>query len=288
MYVVGGAVRDALLGRAPRELDLVVEGDAVAVARRAAERVGGALTVHDRFGTATVLADGFAFDLAGARRETYSRPGALPDVQLGASIEEDLARRDFSVNAIALRLADDEIVEWEAPAPICAPASCVCCTTARSSTTRRGCCGSSATRTGSVSSPTRTLPALVDPAAVRDRVGERLGNELRLLIREDALAALARFGLGRALFGDGFQAAPGLFALGLRPARTLDRFGFPPANATCSSASSASAVCPGPTPSCGARCAASGRDDRTARRDGRGRAALARRRPPSQARDRRP
>src|SRR5829696_1067753 len=94
VYVVGGAVRDALLDRVPRELDLVVEGDAVAVARR----VGGALTVHERFGTATVQADGFAFDLAGARRETYSRPGALPEVQLGASIEEDLARRDFSVN----------------------------------------------------------------------------------------------------------------------------------------------------------------------------------------------
>src|SRR5215218_3562787 len=77
-YVVGGAVRDALLGRVPRELDLVVEGDAVAVARRAAERVGGALTVHERFGTATVRRDDFAFDLAGARSETYERPGALP------------------------------------------------------------------------------------------------------------------------------------------------------------------------------------------------------------------
>ena len=112
MYVVGGAVRDQLLGREPRELDLVVEGDAVAVARRAAERVGGALTVHERFGTATVLADGFAFDLAGARRESYAQPGALPDVQLGATIEEDLARRDFTVNAIARRLADDEIVAF--------------------------------------------------------------------------------------------------------------------------------------------------------------------------------
>src|SRR5947208_8290812 len=86
VYVVGGAVRDALLGRTPRELDLVVEGDAVAVARRAAARVGGELTVHERFGTATVRADGFEFDLAGARRETYARPGALPDVQLGASL----------------------------------------------------------------------------------------------------------------------------------------------------------------------------------------------------------
>src|SRR4051794_22425134 len=81
IYVGGGAVRDALLERVPRELDPVVEGDASAVARRAAERTGGSVTAHERFGTATVLADGFAFDLASARRETYARPGALPDVR---------------------------------------------------------------------------------------------------------------------------------------------------------------------------------------------------------------
>ena len=83
MHVVGGAVRDALLGKVPRELDLVVEGDAVPVARRAAERVGGTLTVHERFGTATVRTGEFAFDLASARRERYPRPGALPEVELG-------------------------------------------------------------------------------------------------------------------------------------------------------------------------------------------------------------
>ncbi|HWK26868.1 MAG TPA: hypothetical protein VNS09_09910, partial [Solirubrobacter sp.] len=75
VHVVGGAVRDALRGAVPRELDLVVEGDAVAVARRAAARVGGDVVVHERFGTATVRADGFAFDLASARAETYARPG---------------------------------------------------------------------------------------------------------------------------------------------------------------------------------------------------------------------
>src|SRR3954467_15293007 len=79
VHVVGGAVRDALLDRVPRELDLVVEGDALAVARRAAARVGGELTVHERFGTGTVRAEGYEFDLAGARKETYARPGALPD-----------------------------------------------------------------------------------------------------------------------------------------------------------------------------------------------------------------
>src|ERR671929_985571 len=79
VHVVGGAVRDALLGRAPHELDLVVEGDAAAVARRAAARLGGTAVVHERFGTATVTADGYSFDLAGARRERYPRPGALPE-----------------------------------------------------------------------------------------------------------------------------------------------------------------------------------------------------------------
>src|SRR4051794_5678528 len=110
VYVVGGAVRDVLLGRTPHELDFVVEGDAVAVARRAAERLGGRVTVHERFGTATVEASDATFDLAGSRRERYERPGALPDVELGASLPEDLARRDFTVNAIALHLADGELI----------------------------------------------------------------------------------------------------------------------------------------------------------------------------------
>src|SRR3954451_10125062 len=108
--VVGGAVRDVLLGLTPHELDFVVEGDAVAVARRAAERLGGRVTVHERFGTATVEASDATFDLAGSRRERYERPGALPDVELGASLPEDLARRDFTVNAIALHLADGELI----------------------------------------------------------------------------------------------------------------------------------------------------------------------------------
>src|SRR4051794_8444308 len=112
VYVVGGAVRDVLLDRRPKQLDLVVEGDAVAVARRAVARLDGELVVHERFGTATVLADGYDPAPGGPRRERYARPGALPDVELGASIEEDLARRDFSVNAIAVALADGRLVEW--------------------------------------------------------------------------------------------------------------------------------------------------------------------------------
>jgi tRNA nucleotidyltransferase (CCA-adding enzyme) len=102
VYVVGGAVRDLLLGRAPSELDLVVDGDALAVA----ERLGGRLVVHDRFGTSTVLLDGHRYDIARSRRETYARPGALPDVA-PAPLSEDLLRRDFTVNAIALSIGGD-------------------------------------------------------------------------------------------------------------------------------------------------------------------------------------
>lgn len=103
VHVVGGVPRDLVLGRAPLDLDLVVEGDALAAARVAAERLGGSVLEHDRFGTATVEADGLSFDLASARTETYPAPGALPDVRL-AGIEEDLDRRDFTVNAIAVAL----------------------------------------------------------------------------------------------------------------------------------------------------------------------------------------
>src|SRR5918996_3834661 len=110
VYIVGGAVRDLLLGDDPHELDFVVEGDAVAVARRAAERAGGRVTVHERFGTATVATPHATFDLAGARRERYERPGALPEVELGATLRDDLERRDFTVNAIALHLADGELI----------------------------------------------------------------------------------------------------------------------------------------------------------------------------------
>ena len=103
-WIVGGAVRDLLLGReAAVDLDLVIEGDAVAAVRRLCAALGGALVVHDRFGTATVEAGGHVYDLATARAETYAAPGALPDVRPG-TLEEDLLRRDFTVNAVAVAL----------------------------------------------------------------------------------------------------------------------------------------------------------------------------------------
>ena len=104
LYIVGGRVRDLLLERPATDLDLVVEGDALELVRALALDQGGEAVVHPRFGTATYRNGTLRFDLATARTETYSRPGVLPDVRPGP-IEEDLARRDFTVNAMALRLS---------------------------------------------------------------------------------------------------------------------------------------------------------------------------------------
>ncbi len=101
VYAAGGVPRDLLLGRAPRDLDLVVEGDAIAVTRTALPQAR--IVTHARFGTAVATVGGATIDVAMARAETYARPGALPRVR-PASIDEDLHRRDFSANAIALRL----------------------------------------------------------------------------------------------------------------------------------------------------------------------------------------
>jgi tRNA nucleotidyltransferase (CCA-adding enzyme) len=98
LYLVGGTVRDLLLGRPPKELDLVVERPL----RDLLTRLEGTKVVYGSFETATVLtADGAAIDIARSRRERYPHPGALPEVE-PAGLEEDLWRRDFTVNALAL------------------------------------------------------------------------------------------------------------------------------------------------------------------------------------------
>src|SRR5690606_25329122 len=71
-----------------------------------AARLGATTAEHERFGTAKVVLEGHEVDLAGARRETYPEPGALPVVEPADSIEQDLARRDFTINAMALSLDD--------------------------------------------------------------------------------------------------------------------------------------------------------------------------------------
>lgn len=104
VYAVGGPVRDLVLGREINDVDLLVEtGDAVALATWAAPP-DARVTPHDRFGTVQLETGSASIDLAGARRETYAHVGALPRVEPG-SLEEDLARRDFTINALALPLS---------------------------------------------------------------------------------------------------------------------------------------------------------------------------------------
>jgi tRNA nucleotidyltransferase (CCA-adding enzyme) len=104
LFLVGGAVRDLLLGRTSLDIDMVIEGDAISLARQIADKMSAKLTTHTRFGTATIVLNDFSIDIATARRETYAKPGALPTVKPG-SIEDDLFRRDFSINAMAISLS---------------------------------------------------------------------------------------------------------------------------------------------------------------------------------------
>ncbi|HEX75564.1 MAG TPA: CCA tRNA nucleotidyltransferase [Dehalococcoidia bacterium] len=110
LYLVGGVIRDLLLGRANFDLDLVVEGNAIRLAQELAKGNQAKLIIHSRFGTAKINYANFSLDVATARRESYSQPGALPDVQPGA-ITDDLCRRDFSINAMALCLTPQRFGE---------------------------------------------------------------------------------------------------------------------------------------------------------------------------------
>ncbi len=186
VHLVGGAVRDLLLGRIPREIDLVTEGDA----DDAATRLGGALTTHDRFGTVVVVHGTCRYDIVRARRERYPAPGALPEVEPG-SLEEDLGRRDVTVNAIALGL--DGAVTAVPGALEDLDAGRLRVLHDRSfvdDPTRLWRVARYAARLGfGVESHTRALAAAADPSTVS---GDRLGAELRVALREpDPLAALA-------------------------------------------------------------------------------------------------
>jgi len=104
VYVVGGFVRDLLLGIENLDLDVVVEGDGIAFARALGRQLAARVKVHERFGTAVVVCpDGFKLDVATARTEYYEYPTALPTVEQ-SSIKKDLYRRDFTINTLAIRL----------------------------------------------------------------------------------------------------------------------------------------------------------------------------------------
>jgi tRNA nucleotidyltransferase (CCA-adding enzyme) len=108
-FLVGGWARDLLRGQpSPHHPDLAIEGDARSAARTLADRLSGEAREFERFGTAVVRVDGVEFDLATTRRETYDAPGALPRVE-AASLADDLARRDFTINAMAIALTGDDL-----------------------------------------------------------------------------------------------------------------------------------------------------------------------------------
>jgi tRNA nucleotidyltransferase (CCA-adding enzyme) len=186
VHLVGGAVRDLALGRTPRELDVVVEGEVEPVI----ERLGGDVREHDRFGTAVVVADGCRYDLVRARAEAYAAPGALPDVWAG-SLHDDLHRRDVTVNAIAVALRDGRVTAVPGAEQdlrdgwlrVLHDASFV------DDPTRLWRVARYAARLGFAIDPhTVALARAADPSTVS---GVRMGNELRLALREpDPLAAL--------------------------------------------------------------------------------------------------
>lgn len=199
-YLVGGAVRDLLTGATPRELDVTVEDDVAALA----SALGGEITHHERFGTATVPAGpgDVPIDLARTRSETYAAPGALPDVE-PAPIDIDLHRRDATINAIALdlrtgrlRMAGPALEDLDAMVlRVLHPASFT------DDPTRLWRLVRYEVRLGADWEPTTALLArlAIEGGALETVSIERLASELRLALREPdpygVLAAAARLGL---------------------------------------------------------------------------------------------
>lgn len=191
VWLVGGAVRDIMLGREPRELDLLVEGDLAGMAGELGDPV-----FHKRFGTATVQGAAAAYDLAAPRTESYAAPGALPDVA-PASVEEDLARRDFTINAIAVRLPDGETASHPQAVEdlqagvlrVLHPDSFT------DDPTRVWRMARYASRLGFEPDP--ATAGLAATAGIGETSGDRIGNELRLVLAEEdpcaTFEALARY-----------------------------------------------------------------------------------------------
>jgi tRNA nucleotidyltransferase (CCA-adding enzyme) len=108
VYLVGGTVRDILLGEPNFDVDIAVEGDAIGLARSVADALGGRVRAHSKFGTAVVVyGDAQRIDVVTARTEFYDAPAALPSVE-HATIREDLFRRDFTINAMAVSLKGED------------------------------------------------------------------------------------------------------------------------------------------------------------------------------------
>lgn len=199
--LVGGAVRDILLGATPRELDVIVQAGVEDLARELAGQLKGELTLHERFGTAVVRSEIANVDLATIRAESYGSPGALPDVTPGTP-EQDLARRDFTVNAIALGLTGEcagrvRSVEGALEDLGAGRLAVLHDGSFRDDPTRILRLARYAIRLGSYGFRVDEYTAALAEEALRESAlhtvsGERLGAELRLAMREpDPVASLA-------------------------------------------------------------------------------------------------
>jgi len=106
IYLIGGLVRDLMLGRENYDIDITVEGDAIKFAKILEKEIGAKiLSLHKPFGTAKVEINGIKVDFASTRSELYPKKGHLPKVnEIGCSLEKDVLRRDFTVNSLALSL----------------------------------------------------------------------------------------------------------------------------------------------------------------------------------------
>ncbi len=104
-YLVGGPVRDIVMGIKPKDIDIVVEGNAILLAQKLSEKTGGRLHAYEKYGTATLITPSDKrIDFATARTEVYPEPGKPPQVEVGTALRQDLYRRDFTINALALAL----------------------------------------------------------------------------------------------------------------------------------------------------------------------------------------
>jgi tRNA nucleotidyltransferase (CCA-adding enzyme) len=204
LYLAGGAVRDLLLGRPVRDVDLVIVGDLPRFARELSRALGVHARLHERFGTATIpLSEGRSIDVARARTEVYDRPGALPRVARVDTIEDDLARRDFTINAIAVEIAPGRSLRLIDPYRGRSDLArrrfdILHAGSFRDDPTRALRAVRYASRLGFTIGP-RTRRALRD--AIRDRFfesisGERLRREVELVLSEDGRADAVRW-IGR-------------------------------------------------------------------------------------------
>lgn len=115
LYIVGGSVRDLILDSVIKDLDFTLEGDAIKFARALAKKHGGKVITHDKFHTTTWSVNSFIdIDIVSARKETYEQPGALPSVKR-SGIDDDIRRRDFTINGMALRLDRNHFGELTDP-----------------------------------------------------------------------------------------------------------------------------------------------------------------------------